>query len=639
MDFRNYIFFFLLFITINPFAQEVNEYDSDEYIDAESFQNDLQEYLQNPLLLNQANKEELVNAPFFTEEQANDILEYRAQNGGFVVLEELNALPSFTEKSINKIQKYIRVKAIKKEELYHQSIILRFRYLSQQSIELTDTLSIHEKIASYFRYQGNMGTKWRFGFLVEQDRQEQVFDFYNGFVQYKGTGLVQQAIVGAYRLQLGQGLLYWNGWGLGKPMKASQVQKNAYPLRPYTSANEVRFMRGASLKLGGQFWDLTTFYSNKNKDAHIENDSVKTLYVTGLHQTPKQKETKWTLNEQVIGANFQVRYHSLKVGLTNSYHQYNHSFLAHTGNYRSSDFIGNKRFNLSFYYNYTYHHTYLFGEIVNQSHGKTAFLQGLSHRVNSSLLYTFLLRYYQNSFVSDYANPFRETSAVDNEQGIYQGIEWNINPKLTLDAYVDLYRFPFLKYQVDFPTKGREYFAQLTYDFSKYTSAYIRYKMDNREESILLSENKLTSKIIRQTEQVRAAINYNYYQWSFQTSVALKNYRKQYYELGHFIGQSVKYNFHFAKRRMNLTYRIAFYDTPSFNTAIYWYEHDVLYLYSLPFYYGQGFRHYVVLRTKLGKSFSCQVKWGYQNFMKPIESQGDEMRRKWDFNIQLISEF
>ena len=83
-----------------------------------------------------------------------------------------------------------------------------------------------------------------------------------------------------------------------------------------------------------------------------------------------------------------------------------------------------------------------------------------------------------------------------------------------------------------------------------------------------------------------------------------------------------------------MNYRGAYYKTSSFKTAIYAYEHDVLYSFSFPAYYGQGVRQYMVLRYKLNQSIKMDLKIGHQHFLHQ-----NDYRKKWDFNVQLFYEF
>ena len=55
---------------------------------------------------------------------------------------------------------------------------------------------------------------------------------------------------------------------------------------------------------------------------------------------------KKTLNEQILGTNFQFRYHNLKVGSTFSWHHYQYSFAPSTELYKQENLKGQLFFSI-----------------------------------------------------------------------------------------------------------------------------------------------------------------------------------------------------------------------------------------------------------------------------------------------------
>jgi len=58
-----------------------------------------------------------------------------------------------------------------------------------------------------------------------------------------------------------------------------------------------------------------------------------------------------------------------------------------------------------------------------------------------------------------------------------------------------------------------------------------------------------------------------------------------------------------------LNIRYAIFNTDSYNTAIYAYETDVLYAYSVPSYYYKGSRGYVVLHYRISRNFDLWLRY------------------------------
>ncbi len=602
----------------------------------DTWQDDLSLFLEQPINLNTASFDELISFPFFSNHQVEDIINYRKQYDGFVEVLELQILPSFSTEFVQKIRMYLTISNVSKNQQNdHHQLIVRHRWINQKEIMLDTSYSVMKR-QDYWRYQANLGTCWRIGVLAENDPEEDFFkgsnssvDYYNGFVQYQSDQILQKVLIGAYRLQLGQGLLFWNGWGLGKTNTTQTIEKKGASLQAYTSQNEINALQGTAIQLGKKNWQWTNFISYKNRDAKIENEEIQTLYQTGLHRIESEKKYKNQLRERIIGSTAQYKYRYLKLGATVANFHYQHPFALKEEVYNSSDFHGQSLWNTSLFYQYTRSNLSLFAEYVYQSNQgsfqRSAFLQGIKWKPSLGLTYVGLYRNYQRGFFSLYANAVGEASKPSNEQGIYQAVDWHLSSKILLHVSADFFEFPKPRYDVRFPSHGKEYLGQITYKYSSFLNGYIRYKQDQKQVSF---QGQL---IEQKRQQLRVGLNYQYYHWKFQSSLGLNLYQKEEREEGTLLGQTIQYRY---SSKLKFTYRLIYYSTPSFQSAIYWYEHDVLYTFSLPAYYGQGFRQYLLVRYKLNNSLRAEAKFGYQEFLKTAEK-----RIRWEAHLQLIYTF
>ena len=93
------------------------------------------------------------------------------------------------------------------------------------------------------------------------------------------------------------------------------------------------------------------------------------------------------------------------------------------------------------------------------------------------------------------------------------------------------------------------------------------------------------------------------------------------------------------KLPLNFTFRICFFDTDSYDSRIYAYEHDVLYAFSVPAYFHRGNRFYIMSRIKLSGFIDLWIRYSltvYHNRNR-IGSGLDEIEgnSKSDVKIQL----
>ncbi|MDA7580656.1 hypothetical protein N8758_04435 [Crocinitomicaceae bacterium] len=94
---------------------------------------------------------------------------------------------------------------------------------------------------------------------------------------------------------------------------------------------------------------------------------------------------------------------------------------------------------------------------------------------------------------------------------------------------------------------------------------------------------------------------------------------------------------------INLALRYALFDTESYNSRIYSFENNALYVFSVPANYYQGSRAYVLFRLKFLRRFDLWIKYGVRIFSNrqslgtgPEKIDGN---RKTDLTVQLRMKF
>ena len=84
-------------------------------------------------------------------------------------------------------------------------------------------------------------------------------------------------------------------------------------------------------------------------------------------------------------------------------------------------------------------------------------------------------------------------------------------------------------------------------------------------------------------------------------------YKGQDMENGFLIFEDVQYSP--VSFPINLSARLAYFNTESYNSRIYAYENDILYTFSIPAYFGQGIRTYLNLKYKISSKLECWLKF------------------------------
>ena len=61
---------------------------------------------------------------------------------------------------------------------------------------------------------------------------------------------------------------------------------------------------------------------------------------------------------------------------------------------------------------------------------------------------------------------------------------------------------------------------------------------------------------------------------------------------------------------LKLSARYAIFDTDNYDTRLYAYENDLLYVFSIPSYFYKGMRTYLMLKYDFGENIDFWARWG-----------------------------
>jgi len=646
-----------------------------ENIDLTELVEQLNFFYDNPMNLNSATSESLRDLGLLTEIQINDLLLHRKLFGKFISIYELQGLPYWDMNTIYMVLPFVRVDD--KLDQLHVSLKEAFQqgkfeaYFRLQAIgepksgydDVSD--SIKENSNSYYhgdanRYYSRLRFSYRtnlsIGVTAEKDpgeeffkgNQKNGFDFYSAHAFYKGGKYLKSVALGDYQVQIGQGLNFWSGYSFGKSADVTNVKKSANPLKAYTSVDEVRFLRGAAIDLGYKNFSLTTFGSYKGVDGAIlvdslieEQEFVSSINLNGLHRTNSEIGKKHTLNEIIVGSNLRYKLRNFHLGIAAVYLGYDKSFAKDTTPYNQFDFRGKSNMGLSADYNWVFRNFNFFGEIANSSYsGGFANVHGvlfsLDRRVSMSLVY----RNYAKDYQTFYNAGFAEGSKTQNEKGLYSGLKINWSRAISINAYVDVFKFPWLKFQVDGPSFGHEYMIQHGYRPSRNFEIYVRFRERNKQKNSRFSDGTIT--------ELEDVLQRNYrFNLSYKVSDGIKlksrieyvtvNRKSQEDQDGLILTQDI-----IVKPKsfpLSFSLRYALFDTDSYDTRIYTYENNALYVFSVPSYYYRGSRAYAMVRYTFLRKFDVWFRYGVSIFAnrQSLGSGAEEINgnTKTDLTLQL----
>lgn len=623
-------------------AEEVEEdFDFTELAERLDF------YRKYPINLNETNGEELLDLQFVPQLFIDNLIDHRNKSGDFISILELQAVTGIDLEGLQFLIPLVTVnppyslQGVRGRQLLHEgenNMMVRYGRTVQQQrgYQITDTtrsryLGSPDRLFVRYRYQFQRDLQVSIN--MKKDAGEQFFagaqaygfDFYSASIYIRNQGKIKDLVVGDYSLQFGQGLAMWSGLSFGKGSMLQNIAKQATGLRPYTSANEVMFLRGVSTTMGFGRFSVTPFVSWRTLDGAVQRgqDSTRvagSLGQTGLHRTPNEQANRNALQQWVYGANILFQQGRFKAGGAIFQTQFDASISPQPLLRNQYAFRGHSLWNASLYYSTSIRGVFLFGEAAHSIGSGFAFINGLVASVHPQLSLLLLHRDYHRNYHSYFNQGLAEGSQATNERGFYSGLVYHPNRHVEWVVYADFFRFPWLRYRVDAPSQGMDVLSQFTYSWYKKATLAIRYRYRNSEENAAagLPENLIAN---RYRQQLRMEGRYKINEsWSMRNRLELSHYRKEGVptELGWMVYHDVIYKRMGSRISGNL--RLAVFGTPTYNSRIYAYENDVLYASSFPMYHNSGIRTYANVRYRFWRTFDVWMR--YATF---VYSQVDEI--------------
>lgn len=237
-------------------------------------------------------------------------------------------------------------------------------------------------------------------------------------------------------------------------------------------------------------------------------------------------------------------------------------------------------------------------------------LNGLLVSVDPKVDISIVQRMISPGFQSINGNAFTENTYPTNENGVYAGISIRPGSSFRFDAYGDLYRFPWLKYQVDAPGYGKDFLAQLTYTAGKNFEIYTRFRSESKQanQSGNISATNYIVFLPRQNwrTQLRYKLNPSL---TVRSRVELMWFDKN----GPGRENGFLTFFDFIYKPLLSPYaaniRLQYFETDGYNSRLYAFENDVIYSFSIPLFYGKGYRYYINLNYDINKRLSLWARW------------------------------
>lgn len=598
----------------------------------------------NPINLNFATKTQLQETGLFTPAQLDSLILYRSNFGLFQDWQELSRIEGISFELIEKLKEFCSIEFLDdastiktglRKGRFEQTVRISSTLITSKGYQLSRGSAFPAFEGSpyrlYTRTRYAEPGKFSVGVLSEKDPGEKTFnskhpvspDFTSAHFYLRKKGLLQTLVIGDYNFSSGLGLVLNTSGGMFKSAQLAQVYRPLNGIRPYTSVNESGYFRGIGVTLGKKDITASLLTSFKRIDA-TTNDlgEITSLYNTGLHRTSSELLRRKSAIEMVIGA--QVKYE--KDRLTYDVSLITYSLSRNVTLSFLKPVIGSS-------IHYQASKGILFGEIGYSFGREPALLAGHLTTITKALNALVIFRNYPADFRSPYGAAFSNSGKLSNERGIFTGLEYQLDHKNKVSAYIDQFTYPQASFYSAYASVMRDGVAQWTYTIKRRFLFYIRGRWQLQPQDF--QEDKLERSSTFTRAHYRLHVEYQ-----AKSGLVFKQRleaNKGPVSTGWLWYQDILYKKIGFKHI--LAFRLALFDCANYDDRVYAYENDLLFSYSIPAYFNRGSRWYLMIHGPVTKQIDYWIRyanWNY-NGLKSVGSGNDEIagNKKPQLEVQL----
>jgi hypothetical protein len=389
------------------------------------------------------------------------------------------------------------------------------------------------------------------------------------------------------------------------------IRRTQGPKRHFSTA-ESGFFRGAAAVFQMGNVTVTPFYSNKRFDANLSGDGQITSFKTdGYHRTSLEIEKKNNSREQVTGVNINYRNEQLQLGVSGIYHAYNRMYCPVVREYNYYSLRDSSHINASIDYAYRLNRLMLAGEAAIARNGATATTHMVQYSPSGLFSLSALYRHFPISYNAMHAQAFSEGSRVENENGLYIGAIFNPLRKISATTYIDLFRFPWPKSQVDKPSAGFDFYFLGTYAVNQNANFELRYKIKQKEQNAGYPDENSRTVLPHSTQKIRLRYNHVLKSgWDFRTTFDASLFCRKHFpqEKGFMLSQHAGYR---GSKKIRGDLFAGYFKSDSYDSRLYSYERNLLTTFYMPSFHGKGIRLAASGRYAFTPRLSFSAKIGH----------------------------
>ncbi len=592
----------------------------------------LDELNRNPVKVNAASYEALMQIPAMRPAYARAILRQRERLGGFTTSDQLNSMPGIPLSAWSRIQPYVTLGS--HTDLIRDTILQPAFWTAELKVEsLSRVRGTLEKADGYRddlpdRERVYPGPPWeRYQRFVVRSRRFSAGTQFRGapgaigmtsrpIVEVSHFGLsdlpgFSNVVLGNYKVAYGMGLSMSAGRAPKKGFDATQFRTPKSAISPYSGSSYSIGHTGIGLSFGNAIQTMI-WASNRSYTGTIaDSNGVRWSVSEPSFRTEEEIGRRDNFSVKLIGARGVIHQKGYHLGIaawtaaTTAHIKPTKTPFGYTG-------LEGRRFGIiSSDFRIEFGGGSMQAEVATDNDAGKAAIVAVESTVFDLLEVSSSVRFYGDRFHSPYGAPLSSWSGrPTNEKGWFSSLNYSPNRRARFMVYHDVYA-SLRPRSTDFmPTSGTDFGVKLERDFG-ITQVHSAVRQRSRDEETDATDtfgriyrkqysasrtnvkiDMITSLLPRATWVTRA-------EWVRATtdSSAADN--------GYLIHQDLSW---WISSKTRLQARVTIFNSDSHDSRLYTWEPDVGLASALPSYQGEGSRHYVLVTYKPSQSVDLRLK-------------------------------
>lgn len=614
--------------------EDLNEWlnlRSDDAQQAEQLYLQWEDLKRKPIALNFCSRDELLQTGLLNIFQVHNLIQYREREGLIYSSKELALIKGFKPELIRALEPFLSFRLernrlnLNRKTLWEQAehqCYWRWQYRGPHQAVFREAGYRGDPLESRLRYHYDSPAGISLGFNSQKDPGEAWegplgYDHISYHLHYQGEGLLKQILWGDYQVQFGQGLGLWSGTAFNQSAIGANFNRTGRGIRAYAGNAENRFFRGLALDLKWRKWQSQIFYSMRKLDARtevIKGQNFAKPIAGGYHRNNLERSRKDNLKLHSAGLIMNYDHQNLQFALLLCGHRFGTTPIPPQQYYETLSPPLQEYLLLAGEANYLWKGFYFSGEIAFDQDLDPALFLSWQKKLGDRLSVAQSLQHYNLQYQSFWSSP-PARSGSSGEMSFSQQLDFDWSYQQRSQLKFNYHYFPWPRYQIKGPSTERQWqFLHRCKLQLGQIDLRLRYREEEKMDRSQSSREELEFQQNRQW-QGRLILRHT---WTTtlksRTALQIKSQAlNSIWTRGYMISQQWDYR---PSSKSRYSFRLALSDLEDALGALYDYEPDLRFGFSIPALRGQSFRISQLAQWQKAK-FGIEVKIVYLPLEKP----------------------